>query len=320
MFEHTISDDEAGQRLDKLARRLLPEVPLSGVFKLIRTRRIRVNGKRAAVDYLLQPGDVVQFRVVQPGPEALRKPRPPPARLPEVPILYEDDAILAVDKPGGLAVHPGSGIKGATLVDWARQYLQVDPEQKDFKPSPAHRLDRETSGVILIAKKRKAMVGLTEIFTAGTADKTYLTLVKGRMPRPVGTIDLPLAEHQQTARSRQERGVNMQPAVTHYRVLATGAGVSLLECTIETGRTHQIRRHLAAIGHPVAGDARYGDFPFNREIAKSWGLKRQFLHARRLEIQHPISGQRMVFEAPLPDELVEVLRAAGIAWTTSKKR
>ena len=274
----------------------------------------------AAVDYLLQPGDVVQFRVVQPGPEALRKPRPPPARLPEVPILYEDDAILAVDKPGGLAVHPGSGIKGATLVDWARQYLQVDPEQKDFKPSPAHRLDRETSGVILIAKKRKAMVGLTEIFTAGTADKTYLTLVKGRMPRPVGTIDLPLAEHQQTARSRQERGVNMQPAVTHYRVLATGAGVSLLECTIETGRTHQIRRHLAAIGHPVAGDARYGDFPFNREIAKSWGLKRQFLHARRLEIQHPISGQRMVFEAPLPDELVEVLRAAGIAWTTSKKR
>jgi len=320
VFEHTISDDEAGQRLDKLARRLLPEVPLSGVFKLIRTRRIRVNGKRAAVDYLLQPGDVVQFRVVQPGPEALRKPRPPPARLPEVPILYEDDAILAVDKPGGLAVHPGSGIKGATLVDWARQYLQVDPEQKDFKPSPAHRLDRETSGVILIAKKRKAMVGLTEIFTAGTADKTYLTLVKGRMPRPVGTIDLPLAEHQQTARSRQERGVNMQPAVTHYRVLATGAGVSLLECTIETGRTHQIRRHLAAIGHPVAGDARYGDFPFNREIAKSWGLKRQFLHARRLEIQHPISGQRMVFEAPLPDELVEVLRAAGIAWTTSKKR
>ncbi len=320
MFEHTISEDEAGQRLDKLARRLLPEVPLSGVFKLIRTKRIRVNGKRSQVEYLLQPGDVVHFRVVQPGPEALRRPRPAPAKLPEVPILFEDDAILVVDKPGGLAVHPGSGIKGGTLVDWARHYLQVDPEQKDFKPSPAHRLDRETSGVIVVAKKRKAMVGLTEIFTAGTADKTYLGLVKGRMPRPVGTIDQPLAEHQQTSRSRQERGVNMQPAVTHYRVLATGAGVSLLECTIETGRTHQIRRHLSAIGHPIVGDSRYGDFPFNRDAAKTWGLKRQFLHARRLELEHPTTGQKMGFDAPLPDELVAVLNAAGIAWTGSKKR
>jgi len=320
VFDHTISEDEAGQRLDKLARRLLPEVPLSGIFKLIRLKRIRVNGKRAANDYLLQPGDVVQFRVIQPGPEAERRPRPAPAKMPKVRILFEDDAMLAVDKPGGLAVHPGSGIKGATLVDWARDYLHVDPEQKDFKPSPAHRLDRETSGVILIAKKRKAMVALTEIFTAGTADKTYLTLVKGRMPRPVGTIDLPLAEHQQTTKSRLERGVNMQPAVTHYRVLATGAGVTLLECTIETGRTHQIRRHLAAIGHPVVGDARYGDFPFNRDTAKDWGLKRQFLHARRLEVLHPISGQKLVLDAPLPEELVSVLKAAGIAWTSPKPK
>ncbi len=320
MFEHTISEDEAGQRLDKLARRLLPEVPLSGIFKLIRLKRIRVNGKRSTNDYLLQPGDVVHFRIVQPGPEALSKPRPPPAKMPKVKILYEDEAMIAVDKPGGLAVHPGSGIKGATLVDWARDYLKVDPDQKDFKPSPAHRLDRETSGVILIAKKRKAMVAFTEIFTEGTADKTYLALVKGRMPRPVGTIDVPLAEHQQTSKSRLERGVNMQPAVTHYRVLASGAGVSLLECTIETGRTHQIRRHLAAIGHPVVGDARYGDFPFNRDVRRDWGLERQFLHARRLEVQHPISGQKMVFDAPLPEELAIVLRAAGIAWTSPKKR
>lgn len=324
MFDHTISEDEAGQRLDKLARRLLPEVPLSGIFKLIRLKRIRVNGKRAANDYLLQPGDVVQFRVVQPGPEKLAQgPQAPPmrpAKMPKVPILYEDDAFLAADKPGGLAVHPGSGIKGATLVDWVRHYLQVDPEQKDFKPSPAHRLDRETSGVILVAKKRKAMVRFTEIFTEGAAEKTYLALVKGKMPRPKGTIDVPLAEHQQTARSRVERGVNMQEAITHYRVLATGAGVSLLECTIETGRTHQIRRHLAAIGHPIVGDARYGDFPFNRDVARDWGLKRQFLHARRLEVEHPVSGQKMTFDAPLPEELVQVLRAAGIAWTSPKAK
>lgn len=321
MFDHTISADEAGQRIDKLARRLLPEVPLSGIFKMIRTKRIRVNGKRTQNDYLLQAGDVVEFRVVQPGPgDRPLPPRPsPPKKLPNVPILYEDDAVLAVDKPGGMAVHPGSGIKGGTLVDWARQYLEVDPEQKDFKPSPAHRLDRETSGVILVAKKRKAMVRLTEIFTEGTAAKRYLALVQGKMSRPKGTIDLPLAEHQQTARSRAERGVNMQPAVTHYRVLAVGAGVSLLECEIETGRTHQIRRHLAAIGHPVAGDSRYGDFPFNREIAKTWGLQRQFLHARRLELEHPVTGKPLVVQAPLPKELTLVLNAAGIAWTAPKE-
>ncbi|AKU91506.1 RluA family pseudouridine synthase [Vulgatibacter incomptus] len=319
MFEQTISEDEAGQRIDKLARRLLAEVPLSGIFKMIRTKRIRVNGKRTQNDYLLQAGDVVEFRVVQPGPSGVPlPPKPRVHKLPEVPILYEDDSVLAVDKPGGMAVHPGSGIKGGTLVDWARHYLQVDEEQKEFKPSPAHRLDRETSGVILVAKKRKAMVRLTEIFTEGAAHKRYLALVKGRMPRPKGTIDLPLAEHQQTARSRAERGVNMQPAVTHFRVLASGAGVSLLECTIETGRTHQIRRHLAAIGHPVAGDSRYGDFPFNREVAKGWGLDRQFLHARRLELEHPVTGNPLVVQAPLPRELAQVLHAAGIAWTLPK--
>jgi len=319
VFEQTISDDEAGQRVDKLARRLLPEVPLSGIFKMIRTKRIRVNGKRTKNDYLLQPGDVVEFRVVQPGPSnAPLPPRPRAQKMPPVSILLEDEAILAVDKPGGMAVHPGTGIQGGTLVDWARQYLEVDENQKEFKPSPAHRLDRETSGVILVAKKRQAMVRLTEIFSGNTAEKRYLALILGKMPRSRGTIDLPLAEHQQSAKSRGERGINMQSAITHYRVLAVGNRVSLLECTIETGRTHQIRRHLAAIGHPVVGDSRYGDFAFNREAAKSWGLKRQFLHARRLELEHPLTGRPLVVQAPLPKELVQVLHGAGIAWTMPK--
>lgn len=323
MFEHSISEDESGQRLDKLARRLLPDVPLSGIYKLIRTRRVRVNGKRTKPEYLLQPGDVVEFRVVQGAPGAQRGDRPPPrprGRIPDVPILYEDEALLAVDKPSGMAIHPGTGIREATLVDWVRSYLRVDPESKEYKPSPAHRIDRETSGVVLVAKKRQAMVGLTEIFTEDRAEKTYLALALGRMARPKGTIDVRLAEHQQSARSREERGVNLQEAITHYRVLATGKGVSLLECSIETGRTHQIRRHLAAIGHPVAGDTRYGDFPFNRRIRQEWGLRRQFLHARRLALAHPITGKALSFEAPLPRELVEVLQAAGIAWSLSAKQ
>lgn len=317
MFEHRITEDEAGQRLDKLARRLLPEVPLSGVYKLIRTRRIRVNGKRAQPGQILEAGDVVEFRVVREEGEAER-PRPRPRQLPDVPILYEDDAILVVDKPGGMAVHPGSGIQSGTLLDWVRTYLEVDESTRGFKPSPAHRLDRETSGVIVVAKKRRAMVALTETFAADRADKRYLALVKGRMARPAGTIDIPLAEHQQTARSRAERGINFQEAITHYRVLAMGKGVSLLECRIETGRTHQIRRHLAAIGRPVVGDRKYGDFPFNRQARKDFGLSRQFLHARSLALPHPVSGEPMRFEAPLPDDLVEVLRRAGISWTPRK--
>lgn len=320
MFEQSISEDQAGQRLDKLARRLLPEVPLSGIYKLIRTKRIRVNGKRTKPEYLLQQGDVVEFRVVQPGPEAAAAPpRPAQVRMPDVPILYEDEAILAVDKPSGMAVHPGTGIRGGTLVDWVRRHLGVDEASKEYKPSPAHRLDRETSGVILVAKKRQAMVRLTEIFTNDEAQKRYLALVLGKMPKPRGTIDLPLAEHQQSARSRAERGVNLQEAVTHYRVLATGKGVSLLECEIETGRTHQIRRHLAAIGHPVVGDTRYGDFPFNREARRSWGLERQFLHARRISLPHPATGKPLTLEASLSPDLVEVLAKAGIAWTRAGK-
>lgn len=321
MFEHTISEDEAGMRVDKLARKLLPDVPLSGIYKIIRTRRIRVNGKRTRPEAQLQAGDVVEFRVVQPAPGTpIRKPPPKPQRMPEVPILYEDDAILAVDKPAGMAIHAGTGIHTATLVDWGRAYLEVPEDERRFKASPAHRLDKDTSGVVIIAKTRQAMVGLTEIFTKDEAEKAYLTLVQGRLKRPRGTIDTPLAEHEQSGRSRAERGINMQPATTHYRVLAAGKGASLLECRIETGRTHQIRRHLAAIGHPVAGDTRYGDFPFNRRIRQEWGLRRQFLHARRLAFAHPITGKALSFEAPLPRELVEVLQAAGIAWSLSAKQ
>src|SRR5690606_36824025 len=133
--------------------------------------------------------------------------------------------------------------------------------------------------------------------------------------RPKGTIDVRLAEHQQSARSREERGVNLQEAITHYRVLATGKGVSLLECSIETGRTHQIRRHLAAIERPILGDSRYGDFPENRRARREWGLVRQLLLARRISLGHPLTGKRLSIEAPLPEDLIGLLERVGIAWT-----
>jgi 23S rRNA pseudouridine955/2504/2580 synthase len=156
------------------------------------------------------------------------------------------------------------------------------------------------------------MVHFTEVFTHGGARKQYLTLAKGTFPRAEGRIDLPLSEHQQSAESKARRGVNMQEAATRYRVLKQGGEAALLEVTLETGRTHQIRRHLAAIGHPVAGDRKYGDFGFNREARARWGLKRLFLHAERLELPHPESGARVKLESPLPAELADVLRRAGI--------
>ncbi|HXO15976.1 MAG TPA: RluA family pseudouridine synthase, partial [Steroidobacteraceae bacterium] len=255
-----VSTDAAGQRLDKFLRRRLENLPLSHLYKLVRTKKVRVNGARAEVAQLLQPGDEITVHVLQAGQPP--PPKPPEAVRQDFKVLYEDEHILAVDKPSGLAIHPGSGITGETLVDQVRAYLArqgVQTPEGEFKPSPAHRLDRETSGVVVVAKTRQAMVRLTEMFTAGEADKTYLALAKGRFQRESGSIDLRLAEHQQTYASKQQRGVNLQAALTHWKKLAGGPEATLLEVTIETGRTHQIRRHLEAIGHPVVGDSKYGD-------------------------------------------------------------
>ena len=307
-----MTEEAAGQRLDKLLRKALKDVPLSHVFKMLRTRKVRVNGGRGRPEQLVAAGDKV---VIRGDEEQLRgggEPRPPRPERVKVTfqVLYEDEHLLAVDKPSGLAAHPGTGITGATLVEEARAYLKVpaDPPAGAFVGSPAHRLDRETSGIVVVAKTRKAMVGLTHIFTSGEGvKKTYLALAKGKFARPEGTIDTPLSEHEQTGRSKALRGVNMQEAITHWRVVSSMKEASLLAVRIETGRTHQIRRHLEAAGHPVAGDRRYGDFPFNRIGKQRWGLDRMFLHAWKLSLPHPVTGRTLALEAPLPPELVQVL-------------
>ena len=318
--EYRVTGDAAGQRLDKFLRKRLAEVPLSHLYKLVRTKKVRVNGTRAVIAQLLNEGDVVIVHAAQARPDAAPVERPASQVRQDFAILYEDPHLLVCDKPAGLPIHPGTGITGDTLVDQARAYLArqgLEVPEGEFKPSPAHRLDRETSGVVVVAKTRQAMVRLTEIFTAGEAKKTYLALAKGRFQKERGTIDLRLPEHQQTLANKQARGVNLQEAVTHYSKLAGGSEATLLELAIETGRTHQIRRHLAAIGHPVVGDSRYGDFVFNRRARASMGLRRMFLHSTRLALQHPITGKRLAFSAPLPDELTEALERAGIGWKQS---
>jgi 23S rRNA pseudouridine955/2504/2580 synthase len=316
-LEYVVSGDASGQRLDKFLRKRLAEVPLSHLYKLVRTKKVRVNGARADIAQLLQPGDVVIVHAAQARPDGPPAPRPLAAIGQDFAVLYEDAQLLVCDKPTGLAIHPGSGITGDTLVDQARAYLARQGfavAEGEFKPSPAHRLDRETSGVVVVAKTRQAMVRLTEIFSAGEAKKTYLALAKGRFQLDRGKIELRLPEHQQTFASKQVRGVNLQEAVTHWTRLAGGPEATLLELTIETGRTHQIRRHLAAIGHPVVGDGKHGDFAFNRRARAAFGLRRMFLHSARLALSHPETGKQLAFSVPLPVELRESLGRAGIAW------
>jgi 23S rRNA pseudouridine955/2504/2580 synthase len=310
MIEFRIDSDHAGVRLDKVLRQRLPAIPVSHLFKMIRTKKVRVNGKRASVDQALALDDVVtvrgtEERLLGAQPTVARSIPVDPSRLT---VLLEDEWMMAVDKPSGMAVHTGSGISGGTLVDYVRAYLGPRAVRNGFSASPAHRLDRDTSGVILVAIRRPAMVHFTE----GRATKRYLTLVKGRMPRASGRIDLPLSEHQQTAASKAVRGVKMQEAVTRWQVVKQGGEAALLACTIETGRTHQIRRHLAALGHPVAGDRKYGDFTFNREAKARWGLKRLFLHSGSIQFPHPEDGHSVHLESPLPTDLREVLARAAI--------
>jgi 23S rRNA pseudouridine955/2504/2580 synthase len=316
VLEYRISEDYAGVRLDKFLKKTLSTVPTSHLFKMIRVKKVRVNGKRAKPEQELQKDDVVTVRGDEKQLKADDRPRAPapapPVDLTQLQVLYEDDWILVLDKPSGMAVHTGSGITGGTVVDLVRAYLGPKAVRNDFAASPAHRLDRETSGVLVVAKRRPAMVHFTEVFTHHLAKKRYLVLVKGHMPRPSGLIDVALPEHQQTRESRERRGVNLQEARTRYQVLANGPDCAYVECTIETGRTHQIRRHFAAIGHPVLGDTKHGDFAFNREAKARWGLLRLFLHAQRLEVPHPESKKRLTFEAPLPNDLVAVLERTGL--------
>jgi 23S rRNA pseudouridine955/2504/2580 synthase len=317
VIELTVSPDAAGQRLDKYVRRALKDVPLSHLYKMFRTRKVKVNGARGKPEQVLAEGDQVAIW----GDEEKLLARPAPGapgargRGPRLDVLFEDEDFFAVNKPAGLAAHPGTGITGATLVELVRAHVagSNDLPATEFKPSPAHRLDRETSGVILVAKNRKTMAALAAMFEAKEdVKKQYLALAKGKMPKETGLIDVPLSEHEQTARSKDRRGVNLQPARTRWKVLASMKEASLLQVLIETGRTHQIRRHLQGAGHPVAGDSRYGDFNFNRTARTRWGLRRMFLHAWKLELPHPVTGAILRLEAPLPQVLLDVLKALNL--------
>jgi len=316
MFELSIPEDYAGTRLDKFLRKQFPHVPTSHLFKLVRTKNLRLNNKRAKPEQLVAAGDVI--RIHKP-PEALSAPLPKKERPSSTPgsmplhILHEDDWLLVVDKPSGMAVHPGSGIPHGTVVDFVRAYLGEKAVRNGFSASPVHRLDKDTSGVLVVAKRRPAMVHFTQLLTEGKIKKGYLTLVKGPMPSPRGKIEVALAERQQSHASKLLHGRRLQEASTVWQQLECRHACALLSVAPKTGRTHQIRRHFSSWSRPVLGDERYGDFAFNRIAKKRWGLGRMFLHACLLEFAHPKDGAAMRMLSKLPAELDRVLENMGFS-------
>ncbi len=329
----TVDEDYAGQRLDNFLIRQLKGVPKTHVYRIIRSGEVRVNKGRAQADTRVETGDVVRLPPVRKSERADQKAAAIAtaqevvrhgamstvggfAPAAEFPVLFEDDFLLAIDKPAGVAVHGGSGVSFGVI-----EQLRMARPEADFLEL-VHRLDRETSGVLLIAKRRMALKLLQEQFRERETDKVYLALVKGAWPASQRVIDKALHKYEAPNGERRVKVVaNDHPdglrSVTLVKVKATFPAISangaftLLEVTIKTGRTHQIRVHLADAGHPIAGDDKYGDFELNKALQKTNvampALKRMFLHAWSLKFNHPKLRKVVHLQAQLPPELQQFL-------------
>lgn len=294
-----VDEEDADQRIDNFLVRTLKGVPRSHLYRLLRTGQVRVNSRRVDATYRLQAGDRVRLppvRGVRPIRHRTGSGAPQPGRLSAC-TLVEDSALLAIDKPAGVAAHGGSGISRGVI-----EQLRDERAELRFLEL-VHRLDRDTSGVLLLAKKRSALTNLHAQLRGGEMKKTYLVLVRGQWVNDVRHVQLPLSKYVTPA---GERRVSVSNAgllsQTLFRRALSLPGYTLLEAELLTGRTHQIRVQLAHIGFPIAGDDKYGDFALNKALPRA-GLKRMFLHAARVQFRHPQTDKTTVVEAPLPADL-----------------
>ncbi len=308
----TVDEGSAGQRLDNFLLRELKGVPKTHVYRVIRAGEVRVNKGRAQADTRLNLGDVVRIPPVRlPERAADTAPAAPPR---EFPVLFEDEHLLVIDKPAGVAVHGGSGVSFGVI----EQLRRARPQAKFLEL--VHRLDKETSGVLVLAKKRSALTHLQDQFRGRATGKTYAALVWGDWPEKLKVIDVALHKYLDADGERRVRQVTTShdPAaeqakrsITLVKVAQRLGWASLLDVTIKTGRTHQIRVHLAEAGHAIVGDPKYGDFAKNRDLARGpKRFERMFLHARRLVFAHPVTGAEVVCEAALPPECGDLTNPA----------
>jgi len=291
----TIDESGEAQRIDNFLFRQLKGVPKSHVYRILRGGEVRVNKKRVDQTYRLQLGDLLRIPPIR----VAEKHEVEHAHIPavEFAIIYEDDALLAVNKPSGVAVHGGSGVSFGVI----EQMRHARPEAKFLEL--VHRLDRETSGVLLLAKKRSALTSMHEIMREGNSEKHYFALVLGQWKNARQHVKLPLYKFD-TPQGEKRVMVREDGQASHtiFTLQKSWPGYSLLDAELKTGRTHQIRVHLSHLGFPIAQDDKYGDFARNRELMKQ-GLKRMFLHAHSIDFAHPLTGESMHLTAPLPKEL-----------------
>lgn len=296
-----IGSEQAGQRIDNFLVKHLKGVPKSRIYRMLREGEVRVSGHRAKPEYKIAEGDEIRIPPVRVAEKVDTPPLVSGVLSLLDRVIYRDDALLVIDKPAGQAVHGGSGIS-LGVIEQLRQEL---PDARFLEL--AHRLDRETSGVLMLALKRSALVELHRMLREGEPKKTYVALATGQWRDAVRHVKLPL---QRYLNDDGERRVAVdddgQRAHTVFRLQRRFADFSLLEAELKTGRTHQIRVHLAALGHPIAGDDKYGSPEVNRALKKR-GLRRMFLHAARLEIKHPLTGVALVIEAPIAPDLQNFL-------------
>ena len=288
-----IGSEASGQRVDNFLLRQCKGVPKSHIYRILRSGEVRVNSGRVDATYRLREGDRVRIPPLRLGAKAT--PSKPPKI--DLPLLYEDEGLIAADKPAGLAVHGGSGVSYGVI----EQLRAARPEAKFLEL--VHRLDRDTSGLLLLAKKRSVLTAMHELIRSGQMDKRYLVLVRGKWPSGKQHVKLKL---QRYVTGAGERRVSVDDAGreshTVFELERACGTYSLLQAQLKTGRTHQIRVHLAHLGFPIVGDDKYGDFDLNKRLARQ-GLKRMFLHAWKLAFVDPQSGDKLRLEAALPPEL-----------------
>lgn len=325
MITRTIDRNFANMRLDRFLRKAFPDESLSVFFAILRKKKVRVNGVVGKANQMLQEGDTVciyenlksegasdeKGSGFAKNKSSWGKEQSPSEKKSawgarELDIILETEDYLVVNKPSGMPSQPGSGTRpGESLVEhlweWGKQ------ERLDFKPTLAHRLDQETSGLLLVALHGDTLRDLTRLIREHEVKKFYLALVKGNIDKEKGTIEASLARTDNAKGSKMQiDDKNGKKSITHYSVKKHYNGYDLVKINLETGRMHQIRAHFASIGHPLLGDTRYGDFALNREFKKQFGLNRLFLHSSRLE--YPWQGKNTVQECPLPKELQDVLK------------
>ena len=297
-METIFAADKDGERLDVFLVRQQPELSRAHVQKLIASGEVLVDGRARKANFKLKAGASVSFKLPEAAPIEVK-----PEDIP-LDILYEDEDIIVVNKARGMVVHPAAGVDSGTLVNALLFHCHdLSGINGEIRPGIVHRLDRDTSGVMVAAKNDKAHLNLAEQIGMKIAHRSYLAVVHGNIKEEAGIIKGDIGRHP-TDRKRmaivQENG---KPAVTHFKVLERFGDYTLVECRLETGRTHQIRVHMTSIGHPLVNDPKYG------RCKSPFGIKGQTLHSRQLTLKHPATGEEMTFEAPLPEDMEKILAA-----------